>query len=128
VSATLPELSDVRGRAWVYVLDCDMAVRIGVTADLERRLKLYHYGAGQPFTLFRHFLVESREQAVLVEAWVHHNLSEHRLFGEWFNVHPIEAVDEVLRVLREAPGERPAEPERDWARTWRANLETRRAA
>ncbi len=85
---------------YVYVLDCDHGVKVGITRDLHGRLADLERGYGHPFELLRWWSVASRQRAWLVEQSAHHLLADCRTTGEWFHCHPLEACDLVERVLR----------------------------
>lgn len=111
MTATLLERIDERrivavtpieaAEAWIYVIECDHGVKIGLTksdpifrfSDLERAI-------GTKPTVIRVFPVPTRSEAYQVEQAAHWHFATVRTLGEWFHCHPIEAADTVQRFLK----------------------------
>lgn len=80
---------------FVYVFSAGEFCKVGVAGDPAlRRYQLQH---ACPIEISQRYVTGSMPQslAVWVERTAHALLTEHRTFGEWFRVSPIEAVNAV---------------------------------
>lgn len=71
-------------RDFVYVVQGQEAVKVGVTRDLAGRLSQLQ--TGSPHTLEMAYSTRVRGDAYAVEAEAHAMLARHRIGGEWFAV------------------------------------------
>lgn len=94
----------------VYVVETDAAVKIGITVDLDQRLRDLGKCSGQMPRLVRAFPMASRKHARCVEAWAHQELAADREMGEWFCTHPLIAADVVGRLAATPPEHMPLHP------------------
>lgn len=78
--------------AFVYAIECDGLVKIGVAKNPHSRLAALQTGNPHPMTLlaFRDF--EWRAQAYLVESGIHDELRNQHVAGEWFRSKPVDPV------------------------------------
>ena len=101
------------GTGGVYVLENDYGVKIGISHNCESRLGELSRSSGAPILFSRIFPVYrsryDKRDALIVESWAHWLLDQQRLrtYGEWFQLHPIEACDLVDRLIRHAPNDPP---------------------
>lgn len=72
--------------------------KIGVTSDIEKRLK--QLAAGSPFKayLFSDFLFSSSTHAFRVETESHAALRNLRVHGEWFKIDPSVAREAIKPI------------------------------
>jgi predicted GIY-YIG superfamily endonuclease len=70
---------------YIYIIECtrknEILHKIGVTGDLEKRLK--NIKTGNPDPVFYAY-TEERDDAYNLEKWLHSQFSNKRLEGEWF--------------------------------------------
>lgn len=85
---------------WVYVLDADYGVKVGLTGSLARRLNDFERALGFPPTLVRAWPFRRRSDAWEIEQTTHVLLADSRTSGEWFQCHPFDAVAAVERARR----------------------------
>lgn len=89
------------GNSWLYVLDCDHGVKIGISSqsittrinDLERATGMALHGR-----LVRVYTFKKRDTAYRVEQMAHWYLRDARTRGEWFHCHPLEATHIIDRI------------------------------
>jgi Meiotically up-regulated gene 113 len=87
--------------ALVYVLDCDHAVKIGITVQaVEQRVDELARGSGlTSIQIVRTWPFSQRSAALAIERAAHYLLRETRTVGEWFHCHPLEACTVVERLI-----------------------------
>jgi predicted GIY-YIG superfamily endonuclease len=70
---------------YLYIIECKqndgIVYKIGVTNDLQQRIKNVRTGNPNPV---EYVYNEQNNNAYKLEKWLHSQLSEHRLEGEWF--------------------------------------------
>jgi hypothetical protein len=88
--------------AWVYVLDCEHAVKIGSTTDLRIRGRQFRAHGQQRWEPIAVYPMESKARAFQIEADAHRALRLCKLRGEreWFHCHPLDATAAVDRAIR----------------------------
>lgn len=67
-------------------------VKVGISKDWGKRLKTLQTASHLELALVFAFATPNREIARGLEASFHEVLREHRAHGEWFNMHPMDAV------------------------------------
>ena len=90
-------------KSWIYVVGCFekmKAVKIGITNRPTHLGRLQQLQTGNPFNLhvYAEFPVNSwhvKEK----EDNIHKTLSSKRMKGEWFNIHPRQAIEIVKSEL-----------------------------
>jgi hypothetical protein len=85
---------------YIYVI-CEAAsapVKIGFSADPEKRVKQLQTGHANVLTLFHKEEVED-EQVRVLERMVHKAIRHLRHTGEWFNLTPEDAVLEIKLAI-----------------------------
>lgn len=109
---TLPRLLDRKaladelavGGCWLYVFDADHGVKIGITGrDPGSRLDDLRRGAGLRAQCLAAVCFGDERSARQVETTVHQLLADDRTDGEWFQCHPLGALDAVRKAMRLAP-------------------------
>lgn len=95
IESVLPQ--DNRSRQYIYVIKNpeNDRIKIGVSNNVEKRLNTLETGAGTKLDLVYKSVVCSN--AFDVENTVHKYFSEHRVFGEWFDVD----VNKVVNYLEQ---------------------------
>lgn len=83
---------------FLYVAWDGSRAKIGITRDVEERMKSLSKGASRPVTLVKAFAVEMR-LARRIEKQLHAENAALRLHGEWYNLRPEEAVSLVVRAV-----------------------------
>lgn len=92
------------GRDFVYVVQGQEAVKIGVTRDLTGRLSNLQTGSSHPLSMA--YSTRVRGDAYAVEAEAHSMLARHRIGGEWFAVPAdvaVAAINGAAFRLKEFP-------------------------
>lgn len=77
---------------WVYFIQCGEYVKIGLSADVDARLKALQTSTPYPLALIKKFAVPDPAQA---EARLHVYFEDRRHAGEWFALTP----DEISEVM-----------------------------
>ena len=90
-------------KSWIYVVGCFEkmeAVKIGITCRPTHQGRLQQLQTGNPFNLhvYAEFPV-NRWHVSKTEANIHKALSDKKMQGEWFNIHPRHAIAEVKNEL-----------------------------
>lgn len=75
-------------------------VKIGISASPESRLLSIQTACPFPVRMICHLTAPSREIALAVEKCFHHTQKKHRLYGEWFDINPLHAVQLVVLAYR----------------------------
>lgn len=97
--ATPPSTTaDNRVKTFVYILGCEQFVKIGIAADVAKRVAGLQVGNPFLINVLRKAEYPSKLQALLVERTVHGVLAPHRLFSEWFTCEPTRARDALNYV------------------------------
>lgn len=65
----------------VYIVSCGDLIKIGVTNDIDKRVKTLQ--TGNPFPIVVEF-VEQKRQAYKIESYLHRMFEQYRVQGEWF--------------------------------------------
>lgn len=87
----------------IYVIECREFVKIGITTNLEQRLKALEQA--NPFDLKTTLFCETTwAEARRIEKLIHDSLAEHHHRLEWFRVESIVAVKLVQEALKESGG------------------------
>jgi hypothetical protein len=86
---------------FVYVLESDQAVKIGISTNTGNRVKSLQVGHSDEIRAVWQYKM-SRDQAFSVENTVHKRLQKRGIKrrGEWFRLSSEDAVAEVITVLR----------------------------
>lgn len=92
--------------SWLYIVGCFekmRAVKIGISKKPTYLGRLQALQTGNPFHLhiYAEFPVNKWHIATM-EKNIHQALSEKRMKGEWFNIHPRHAISVVKKELRYA--------------------------
>lgn len=69
---------------YVYIMKAKGWAKIGVSHNVERRLKMMQTGCPLKIMIMNKFPFDSRAQAFECENALHRLLKEHRERGEWF--------------------------------------------
>jgi len=93
IESVLPQ--DNRDRQYIYVIKNpeNDRVKIGVSNNVEKRLKTLETGAGTKLDLVYQSIICSN--AFDIENTVHKHFQEYRVFGEWFEID----VNKVINYL-----------------------------
>jgi len=79
-------------------------IKIGITDNLEDRLRQLQTGASRPLKIIAQFPMESRQLALTAERELHSKYANYRLKGEWFR-------PKIMRkILRQMTGKRVTYP------------------
>ena len=70
---------------YVYIIECKLHYKIGLSDDPDRRLRELQTGCPFPLTIRYRLGFECRKEAAFVEKWLHQKLSGQRGIGEWFS-------------------------------------------
>ena len=65
----------------IYIISCGDLLKIGVTNDIDKRIKNLQTGNPKPLTLE---FVQEKNNPYKVENYLHIRLQKHRIKGEWF--------------------------------------------
>jgi hypothetical protein len=91
----------VRGETFLYVIDGQHAVKVGITSrSVEDRINDFRLAGNVYVELVRAWRFERWSDARSIEVAVHSTLRNSRAFSEWFNCHPFEACDIVEGFIR----------------------------
>ena len=88
----------------LYVITADgrpeYPVKIGITTDVEKRLRQLQ--TASPFKLYPVFISEklTRSEAFAFESRMHREFEPRKMSGEWFNVHPEDAVERAVSYIK----------------------------
>ena len=91
-------VNKTRSYRTLYVLDCDHGVKVGITWDIDDRLKGMQSAFGFRPALLATFDVDPR-YALLLEKICHWKLARFKTYGEWYHCHPLEALQTVRDVV-----------------------------
>lgn len=70
---------------YVYLIGTDDIQKVGITNDLNRRLRELQTGNPHKLTLHHHILVEDKD-ALYIEKKIHLELNHRKMKGEWFKM------------------------------------------
>lgn len=90
-------MSDWNWKSIYVFLAKDKKVKIGVSGDVQRRLKDIEYAAG--IDIIDYFSTDLCSNPYLVEKICHEVFNDCRIFGEWFSVDFQDAVNGVKAVF-----------------------------
>lgn len=76
-------------------------VKVGISSAPEKRLATIQTACPYPLVLMATFICPTRNVALYVENAFHTLQADHRLNGEWFNIHPMSAVELLCLYFRE---------------------------
>lgn len=76
-------------------------VKVGISSAPEKRLATIQTSCPYPLVLLSAFLCPTRNIALYVENAFHTLQADRRLNGEWFNIHPMNAVELLCLYFRE---------------------------
>jgi len=91
----VPTSYDWKEPTYVYAFRCEKYVKIGVAADIPKRMKALVLCNPFPIVVERADLYGSRLEAMIVEKAAHRALVDKHHHGEWFTAKP-ERVDRLL--------------------------------
>jgi hypothetical protein len=83
---------------WVYIVRRDGRVKIGMTGNLETRLRALSNAAGAAVVVLETREFSTRLSAEWVERDLHRQFNDKRLIGEWFDLGGKEAVTALHRA------------------------------
>jgi len=72
----------------VYVMTCGKWLKIGVAADVSRRLATLQANCPMPIAVDMQKVFPSRLYAIMAEMEAHRLLANYRIHGEWFTAKP----------------------------------------
>lgn len=78
---------------WVYVVAGNGAIKVGVSVDVDSRIKTLNTGSATPIALLGSWAFDSRRAALDAEYNLQVKLAEYRLNGEWFSIGALSAID-----------------------------------
>lgn len=82
---------------YLYILKCENEIKIGVSNDVEQRLKGVQTGNKNNVEII-HF--EERDDAYRIESLLHKKFKKFRKKGEWFeNLDPIIVRKELFKLI-----------------------------
>jgi len=84
---------------YVYVLEADESYKIGVSADIGKRIKQLQTGNSNKIQLYGYITIADRTEALRVEKLLHRKLESDRLSGEWFGCYIGKIVQEIILEL-----------------------------
>lgn len=88
------------GVGFVYVIRLSETIcKIGISTDVERRLKELQRGSGARLTIFQVFSVGENKMRKIERAALD-NFANQRISGEWFCMAPIDAVAFIENYIR----------------------------
>ena len=70
---------------YVYIVKADKWIKVGVSHNVSRRIKMMQTGCPLKIHLLGAFPFQSRAEAFSTESDVHKQLKPCRRFGEWFD-------------------------------------------
>jgi len=65
----------------LYILSCNGLYKIGITSDINRRIKTLQ--TGNPYTITLEY-IEERYRPEMAENYLHKCFKKNRVSGEWF--------------------------------------------
>lgn len=75
----------MRKKGYIYFLDDHNGhVKIGLTDNMERRMKQLQTGNAMELTLIHSIKVDSMQDAFQLESILHHALNNHKVMNEWY--------------------------------------------
>lgn len=80
----------------LYVLSCGTRVKIGVTCNIENRIRSLQ--TGNPETIVLEF-IEERTNPTKAERYLHRCFSKKRLVGEWFEDLTVHEIRSRLMIF-----------------------------
>lgn len=82
---------------FLYVVSTGTSSKIGITTNVEKRIRSIHNGTPEPLT---GLVVKSVPLSgmAMAEAWLHKKFSEYRLKGEWFSL----GLEDIRSSLKNA--------------------------
>lgn len=83
--------SDLINWTFVYVIAADLACKIGISRDPNKRLAALQTATFLDLELVVGIQAPTRQLAEWIEAGAHKILGDHRIRGEWFDFDPIKA-------------------------------------
>lgn len=85
----------MRKKGYIYFLDDHNGhIKIGITDNLERRMKQLQTGNALELTLIHHIKVGDMTEAFELESLLHHALNNSKVKNEWFE------KDAVMKFLK----------------------------
>lgn len=72
-------------RCFVYMVRADKWLKIGVSHNVERRLKTMQTGCPHKLKLIQRFPLNSKSEAFALESLLHNHLKDCNRRGEWFD-------------------------------------------
>jgi len=78
---------------YLYVIECEGFLKIGLASDVDRRLKSFTTGSPFELSVVYKRVLEHREAARLAERVAHESLHEHHERLEWFSCNKKTAVE-----------------------------------
>jgi hypothetical protein len=89
---------------YIYVITCGPSfVKVGVAANIAKRIRKLQTGAPLPLKLFDKVRIESDQLAFHYESLAHIKLARFASHGEWFTIAPAEAMAAVTAVIAGPP-------------------------
>jgi hypothetical protein len=84
----------------VYILTNELnRVKIGITKDIEQRKKTISLASGS--LIKEQYKTELINNAKEIEKTLHSHFNKYRYIGEWFNITPLEAKKELIKLNKE---------------------------
>lgn len=84
---------------FVYIMRCDRFIKVGISAEIERRLTGLQGANPFKVTLARKYYFDNRQYAAIAERTCHAVFAEARVYGEWFDVPYSVAFPFVTKVV-----------------------------
>lgn len=83
--------------------DCIVGpVKVGITGSLSARLSQVQTGNPRKVVIAMYLPFPNRDIAATLEGGFHTVMGDHRLSGEWFDLHPVEALIAICQNVRSA--------------------------
>jgi hypothetical protein len=81
---------------FIYAIASDVngPCKIGISGNVEKRLKQLQTGHSSPLKIFHSVLIE-RDDVHILEKTIHKTLVHLKLKGEWFNIDAVAATQEI---------------------------------
>jgi len=83
---------------FLYVLSCENKLKIGVTGNIEKRIKGLQ--TGNPNTIKLEY-IEERYLPHKAEKYLHKYFQKHRMIGEWFSGITVHQIRSALMMFHE---------------------------
>src|SRR5690606_2395641 len=80
----------------VHEIDDPRICKIGIASDPVRRLRAHQVSTWRRLKLAAAFTAANADEALVIEAAVHHALSGLHVSGEWFRADPERSAKEIL--------------------------------